>query len=270
MKDKNGKQIVAGSYLLCINDEHCGETVCVEKAGSRLAIPCCDGISCNIPLSALRSKDEMLTDYIVIDDPTKKIGYTKAIQIYKNLDLTKIADYREIHPDNLNNIQIAKLRSMGYETLYPGGDESIYVGEIDVIAAECDMVDYEYIDIYDPYYDDTFEDLLSLLIRDADHYLVFASGCRWDGSSGYKFASSRHETVYRPYDTTIMPVAVSPNGKTLVCRESSHDVPMGSTTIIVALTEKEFERLENAKSFETIRKFAEKQEQIARKYQEIS
>ena len=99
-------------------------------------------------------------------------------------------------------------------------------------------------------------------LKKANKYLVFASGCRWNGASGYKFADDYFGTISRSYDVSIYPESYSKGKKTLVCREYSHDVPMGSTTIIVALTDKEYERLSHS-SFSDVEQFAEIMERKA-------
>lgn len=104
--------------------------------------------------------------------------------------------------------------------------------------------------------------VLEELIKDAGHYLVMAYGCRWDGGSGYKFAGTRSEALSRSYEACITPVKASAGGKTLICRESSHDVPMGAQTSIIALTEKEYEKLKDA-DWETVLEFAGRCEKCA-------
>lgn len=116
--------------------------------------------------------------------------------------------------------------------------------------------------LYDEWDDYLADDIMSEYIKDADKYLVFARGCRWNGASGYKFASTTNDILSRSYDFSLVPTARSKGKKVLVCRESSHDVPMGSTTIIVALTEKEYEELEES-DFEEVQKFAEDMERKA-------
>ena len=88
---------------------------------------------------------------------------------------------------------------------------------------------------------DRKEAVLSSLLRTAPGYLVMAYGCRWDGSSGYTIAATREECFLRDYDTQIVLCKVSRGKKVLICRESSHDVPMGSSTIIVALSKKKLD-----------------------------
>lgn len=88
------------------------------------------------------------------------------------------------------------------------------------------------------------EDILINKLGDFPHYLVFAKGCRWNGTSGYKFCGDILDTIERPYDISISIVKEYKN--TIECIESSHDVPMGSTTYICGITNKEYEKLEYA------------------------
>ena len=100
------------------------------------------------------------------------------------------------------------------------------------------------------------QDLLESLIGIHPHYLVFASGCRWNDASGYTFCDNIVDTIRRNYDVAIC-YRKHIDGKALICDESSHDVPTGSTTVIVGLTDKEYKKLENAE-FSEIQAFAEK------------
>lgn len=262
MKDKNGKTIRQGSWLLCINDVHSGETVQVESYAGQLVLPDCNGISCEIPLSGFAEEDGALVDYVVIENPFKKLRYADYARKYSNLNLVNANEERYINTADLNAVQIAKLRSYGYEDIYPDIEEKACIKEMDVIAADCDGIDYEYCDVYQE--EEELDNILSLFIKDASHYLVFASGCRWNGASGYKICDNRPDTIYRNYGAAIYPTTASSNGKTLVCREYSHDVPTGSTTTIVALTEKEYEQLEKA-DFDKVRKFSEHHRETATK-----
>lgn len=106
------------------------------------------------------------------------------------------------------------------------------------------------------YDNDRFERMSAKLIKPADHYLVFAVRCRWDGASGYKLANGIEECFRRSYDATIRPVSVSRGGKILTCIESGHDVPTGGTTYVIALTEREYQSLLN-KKYRFVCSFAE-------------
>ena len=126
-----------------------------------------------------------------------------------------------------------------------------YYDDVRYISLGLDEVEsldipYEAIDQSDVEYDEeAADDTLASLVKPAPAYLVFAQGCRWNGASGYKVCDRLLDTIQRNYDVTILPVAVSKGGKILQCRESSHDVPMGSITYIIALTAAERMALEN-------------------------
>jgi len=100
------------------------------------------------------------------------------------------------------------------------------------------------IDFCDYHFSEGYADMVhSQLLKDAGHYLVFASHCRWNGASGYTFVGSIAEAIRRSYDAAIYPRKVSKGGKTLICEEYSHDVPTGHRTVIIALTDKEYVKL---------------------------
>jgi len=87
-------------------------------------------------------------------------------------------------------------------------------------------------------------------------YLVVAKHCTWNGMSGYKFFRDTHivNTVTRDYDITLL---LEQRGKdAILCTESSHDVPQGSSTYIIGISEEEYERLSEA-DYSEIEKFAE-------------
>lgn len=91
---------------------------------------------------------------------------------------------------------------------------------------------------------DMAEMMLTNLIGKHPYYLVFAKGCRWNGSSGYKFCNNIISTFMRDYESNI--IIVDHNQNAIKCRESSHDVPMGSDTYIIGLTMPDYERYKDA------------------------
>lgn len=126
---------------------------------------------------------------------------------------------------------------------------SISAYDIDRYGIDSDAVNWE----SGEFMEEELEWLLESYLNSHPHYLVFAAGCRWNGASGYKFCEDIKETVYRNYDVTL---TLEEQGESCIkCREYSHDVPMGNITIIVGITEKEYERLEDA-NFEEIENFA--------------
>jgi hypothetical protein len=96
------------------------------------------------------------------------------------------------------------------------------------------------------------------LIKPYDHYLVCAYHCRWDGVSGYKITDSLEDALYRDYDYHQYFIGGSRGGKTILLSESSHDVPMGHSVVVIGLTDKEYEKLSYWDvDFETVIKFAD-------------
>ena len=105
------------------------------------------------------------------------------------------------------------------------------------------------------------EDDCDLVIKDAPAYLTVARAVRWDGSDGYKLDWSKENVFSRSYDATITPLEASSGGKVLHAIESSHDVPTGSNTYIIALTKREssyVNALLMQTDFESIDEFIEK------------
>lgn len=100
---------------------------------------------------------------------------------------------------------------------------------------------------------DAAEMMLTNLIGKHPYYLVFAKGCRYNGASGYKFCNNIIDTFMRDYESNIIIVDNTKNA--IKCRESSHDVPMGSDTYIIGLTRSEYEHYEDA-DFTEIEQFA--------------
>lgn len=98
------------------------------------------------------------------------------------------------------------------------------------------------------------EDIMEGYVGKYPHYLVFASGCRWNGSSGYKLCDNILQTVYRDYDISLEFVDKGKRKAAFI--ESSHDVPTGSTTYIVGLTNREYNKLVDAE-FEEVESFIE-------------
>ena len=157
-----------------------------------------------------------------VDDEIKK----KMEEDFGALD-TKSPDSKRIEPDWLNM------------TLH----------DIDRYGIDSNAVDWD----SGEFIEEELEWLLESYLNSHPHYLVFASGCRWNGASGYTFCENITDTVKRRYEISL--VLEEQGESSIKCIESSHDVPTGSTTIIVGLTEEEYERLEDA-DFSEVEKFA--------------
>ena len=159
--------------------------------------------------------------------------FRDALNFYKDYDLCRIGEYYEA----------------------TSGEETEIIPYLDLEDGN-----WENAEFWDFDEDVRCEALLDLL-KPAPHYLVLAHNCRWNGASGYTIVNSVDYVVCRDYGVSIYPVAVSRGGKCLVCREFSHDVPMGARTTIIALTEREYELLSHwDASWEYIQSFAERYE----------
>ena len=111
---------------------------------------------------------------------------------------------------------------------------------------------------------DEFLDFMEQFLKEYDHYLVVAYSSNWRGQTGYRFTDNIIDTVYRNYDVTQNIIGGTNSKKSLLIMEYHHDVPMGHETIIVGLTEKEYEKLDYY-SFEDIIEFADtKRDKIIR------
>ena len=77
-----------------------------------------------------------------------------------------------------------------------------------------------------------------------NHYLVVLFNSTWNNASGYKIFDKYDECFYRDYDNSMYVIGSSRSGKYLELREYHHDKPMGHNSIIIGLTDTEFEKLD--------------------------
>lgn len=89
------------------------------------------------------------------------------------------------------------------------------------------------------------ENSIETNIKDSYWYLVWLEHCTWNGADGFRLLSlnsldEKNQVSYRGYDCTIDVVKRSKGGKYIQTREWHHDVPMGHTGHILALSEKEY------------------------------
>lgn len=131
--------------------------------------------------------------------------------------------------------------SLDYVTVYSGEYIENY-----------DNVEYDYTDEWEIDY--ILNNLMNY--KKYSHYLVVLFNSRWTGASGYKITNDYISCFERDYDCTMKLVSGSVKGKFLELRESHHDCPTGHTSIIVGLTEKEYEKLDNM-SIDKIIEFGE-------------
>lgn len=122
-------------------------------------------------------------------------------------------------------------------------DEIISVPMDCIFDCLIDMNDYE----CDDFDDIQFRDFVEDLIKKAEHYLVVFHKITWNNKSGYKIVDNLIDCFYRDYDCSQYVIGGSRGQKVLSIKESHHDKPMGAEVVIIALTNKEYEKIENQK-----------------------
>jgi hypothetical protein len=135
-----------------------------------------------------------------------------------------------------------------------------YNHDIDCYVSECDIA-FEDLEQYD---DDWYinhieeKEIINKVLKKANHYMVYAGGVTWNHATGYKICEYPEECFRRNYDFNICLNDVTPGGKVLSATETNHDC-MESPVYIIALTDREYNKLVNAESFKTISDFVSMQ-----------
>lgn len=133
--------------------------------------------------------------------------------------------------------------------------QMLWRSDIDKLIADGEL-DYSDIIYGDTDFDDIgYEEFLHELVKDANHYLVYLPHSNWRGSSCCGIVNSLRQAFYRGYDCTQYIRGVSKGNKAVLLKECHHDVPTGHHALIIALTEKEYNSLENT-NFNKMQDFA--------------
>lgn len=149
---------------------------------------------------------------------------------------------------NLDKIKNSELLNTLQEELGVDNNTGVYSIYGNILEDLAQKFNYQ--EVYDAidfnmteFDEDSLEDILLNSLGNWPHYLVFASGVRWNGNSGFAVFEDIKRTVYRDYDVTLeLEEEIKDRG--IKCRESSHDVPMGSTTYIIGISEDESEDID--------------------------
>ena len=136
------------------------------------------------------------------------------------------------------------------------GDDfvNIWLDEVDTVCIDPCKIDYCMGSDFDEW---MFKDFINSLMKFADYYLVCAYNSNWLRQTGYKIVDDVEDAFRRNYDVSQYYRGGSSGGKSIMISEFHHDCPMGHSTMIIGLTEKEFNKLDNS-DFETVIKFADK------------
>lgn len=160
---------------------------------------------------------------------------------YKGRTVSDLCTYYDVIIADLSDNDIKKIESEGFD-VYPE-DRVTTIPEWLLYSLENDLlhcIESSQID------DEIFDIVTNDVIKPSDHgYLVVNESCNWRNRTGYMVADSFRDALHRSYDVTQEFVAVSSGGKILKLRESSHDVPMGASEYIIALSKHERELADN-------------------------
>lgn len=161
----------------------------------------------------------------------------------------------QLDNESLTDKDKEALENMGYDTENP--DIIVSLSDLEQLPGYFGNLKYDYV------FDDDYEYKLLLddFIKNADTYLIAISTARWNGASGYRIVNDKEDIFERDYDITQYDTKSLHRKKVMTWTEASHDVPMGSTAVAVALTKREAERMQNAldaEDFKSINAFVEK------------
>lgn len=165
----------------------------------------------------------------------------------QNVDIQNIGVYYSVPVEDLTEEAINDLR---IET--EDGQEYTLISQYDVnygnYLKSYDRLEYDYTDTWE------FKDFVDYLINKKyyEHYLVVGFNCTWNNASGYTITDDYYDCFYRRYDCSMTVTGSSVNGKYLTLCESHHDKPFGHTTLIMGLTEREYQKLDNMNVAEVI------------------
>ena len=174
----------------------------------------------------------------------------KELKKTKDIDLQQVGTYYSVP---IKDIFEEKRKEFDFENL----DDYILLNKYSIDSGEYvenyNNINYEYTDELEiDYY---FHQLMNY--KKYNHYLVVLFNSRWNGASGYKIFNNYMDCFCRDYDNTMYVKGSSKMGKYLKLREYHHDNPMGHDSIIIGLTDREYEKLDNM-NIEQIIDFATK------------
>ena len=155
----------------------------------------------------------------------------------KQMNIQEVGVYYNVP---IKDIYEDKRNEFDYEDLH----DSVLLDKISIDSGyyveNFDNIEYDYTDEVE--IEDTIMQLMNY--NKYNHYLVVLFNSTWNNASGYKFFDKYDECFYRDYDNSMYVIGSSRSGKYLELREYHHDKPMGHNSIIIGLTDTEFEKLD--------------------------
>ena len=160
-------------------------------------------------------------------------------ELTKDIDLQEVGVYYSVP---IKDIFEEKRAEFDYEDLEK---DTILLDRSSIDSGEYvenyNNIIYEYTDEVEIDY--FFHQLMNY--KKYNHYLVVLFNSRWNGASAYKIFNNYMDCFYRDYDNTMYVKGSSRGGKYLKLREYHHDNPMGHDSIIIGLTDREYEKIDN-------------------------
>ena len=155
----------------------------------------------------------------------------------KQMNIQEVGVYYNVP---IKDIYENKRNEFDYENL----NDNVLLDKISIDSGyyveNFDNIEYDYTDEVE--IEDTIMQLMNY--NKYNHYLVVLFNSTWNNASGYKFFDKYDECFYRDYDNSMYVIGSSRSGKYLELREYHHDKPMGHNSIIIGLTDTEFEKLD--------------------------
>lgn len=155
----------------------------------------------------------------------------------KQMNIQEVGVYYNVP---IKDIYEDKRNEFDYEDL----NDSVLLDKISIDSGyyveNFDNIEYDYTDEVE--IEETIMQLMNY--NKYNHYLVVLFNSTWNNASGYKIFDKYDECFYRDYDNSMYVIGSSRSGKYLELREYHHDKPMGHNSIIIGLTDTEFEKLD--------------------------
>lgn len=131
------------------------------------------------------------------------------------------------------------------------------------IEEETILLDYEIFNMvkdirlveYDSTDDIIINEEIDCIFPDYNHFLLVAYNHTWDKRTGYKIVNDKIDILLRDYDVSTYIVGATKNKKSILFQEFSHDCPTGYELLVIGLTDKEYEKIENY-NFDKVLNFA--------------
>lgn len=176
--------------------------------------------------------------------------------------LKELKDYREVDIQEMGyfyNTPISNIKEeyreeygITQEDIEKEGCFSLYYDtDICEVLIDCNDIETEYFEDEPNYF-------MNNVMKNANNYLLVAYNHNWLRQTGVKFVNDIKNCFYRVFDCSQYVVGRSKGGKVLAIRENHHDNPTGSVVLIVALTDSEYEKLEDYEKVETLISFGDK------------